>query len=193
MSVPIDRLPPIICLNDYGGNYAAYIDVVYGVFYNDFIAHKVRLGDFELRLKYHPSVQDRAYTFYHMTHKGDVETERIPDLRRCERIPWARPTITETQILGLRFWEQIRSNCGRKHRICIWLETDNGDNYYVILEVRIGYTLLWTAFYGDYAHAIKKKEAEYNEWKARQDNEYTLAELVTKIMDEMKKQESPTD
>ena len=191
MSVSIENLPPIICLEDYGGDYAKYIDAIYSVFYNDFIAHKVRLGKYELRMKYHPAVQDRAYTFYHMTHKGDVENERIPDFRRCERIPWARPTIEKTQILGLRFWEQTRSNYGRKHRICIWLETDTDDNYYVILEVRNGYILLWTAFYGDYPNAIKKKTTEYKEWKMSQDREYTLAELITKIIDEMKKQESP--
>ena len=191
MSVPVEKLPPIICLDEYGGNYEKYIDALYDVFYNDFIAHKVRLGDYELRMKYHPTVQDRAYTFYHMTHKGDIENERIPDFRRCERIPWARPTIEKTQILGLHFWEQTRSNNGRKHRICIWLETDTGDNYYVILEVRNEYVLLWTAFYGDYPNAIKKKTAEYNEWKMNQDREYTLAELITKIMGEMKKQESP--
>lgn len=44
-------------------------------------------------MKVHPEFQDRAYTFYHMTHKGSVENERIPDFRRCERMPWARPTV----------------------------------------------------------------------------------------------------
>lgn len=50
-------------------------------------------------MKVHPEFQDRAYTFYHMTHKGNVENERVPDLRRCERMPWAKPTV---EILPLK-------------------------------------------------------------------------------------------
>lgn len=184
MPVAIDALPAIISMDDYGGNYSKYIDAIYDVFRNDFLVHRARFGGKVIRMKFHPLINDRAYTFYHMTHKGDVETERIPDLRRCERVAWARPAVEETQSLGLRFWEQTRN--GSHRRICIWLDADNGDNYYVIIEVRAEYILLWTAFYGDYPHAIRKKEAEYNEWKRTQDREYTPTELVEKIMNELK-------
>ena len=66
--------------------------------------HKAQFGSHRLHLRYHPAFQERPYAFYHMTHKGNIEDERLPDLRRCERMPWARPTVERTEALGLRFW-----------------------------------------------------------------------------------------
>lgn len=97
MAVDLNSLPRMICLEEFGGNYAAFIDAVYQVFFRDFIRHKAIFGSHQLHLRYHPAFQDRPYAFYHMTHKGDIENERLPDLRRCERIPWARPTIEQAK------------------------------------------------------------------------------------------------
>ncbi len=44
-------------------------------------------------MKKHPLVDGKEYTFYHITHKGNIENDRTPELRRCERIGWARPVI----------------------------------------------------------------------------------------------------
>lgn len=66
-----DLLPEKICLEDYGGDYKAYIDAIYEVFARDFIRHKTSFGLHKLSMKYHPAFQERAYTFYHMTHKGN--------------------------------------------------------------------------------------------------------------------------
>lgn len=160
----IDRniLPPLILLTDFGGDYHSYIDAVYDCFHRDFITHKAQFGSHLLRLKFNPLFQDRAYTFYHMTHSGEDENERTPDLRRCERMPWARFSIEQTEVLGLKFWEQERHG---KHRVCIWLEVDANDNYFVILDVRDKYVLLWTAFWTDDAYYCRKKEREYQMWK----------------------------
>lgn len=86
-------LPELIFLEDYNGDYISFINAVYAIFENDFIKHKTKFRGEELRLKRNPIFQDRAYTFYHMTHKGLEEQNREPDLRRCERMPWARPVI----------------------------------------------------------------------------------------------------
>lgn len=55
-------------------------------------------------VKCNPLYQNRAYTFYHITHEGEVENERIPDLRRCECMPWARPVIEHAESWNLKFW-----------------------------------------------------------------------------------------
>lgn len=182
MKVDVTNLPDLIYLEDYKGNYRAFINAVYAKFEEDFIKHTTRFGPYSIKLKYHPLFQERAYTFYHMTHKGEIETEREPDLRRCERMPWARPTIEQVEKYGLRFWEQERNG---KHRICIWLSVDNGDNYFVILDVRKSYVLLWTAFFADYPHQLKKKEKEYISWKENHPNACTPEELVREIMDKI--------
>jgi hypothetical protein len=119
-----------------------------------------------------------------MTHEGDIETDRTPDLRRCERMPWARPTIENAEAYGIRFWEQERNG---KHRICIWLDTDDGDNYFVILDVRKTFVLLWTAFYAGFSHQLKKKVKEYQAWRnsVGKDKVITPDMLVKDIMDRL--------
>lgn len=159
--VKIEELPEMIFLQDYRGDYHSYIDAVYEVFKRDFILHRLTFGSNVLKLKHYPVYQQRAYTFYHMTHHGEKEDERTPDFRRCERMPWARPTVEDTVVLNLKFWEQNRNG---KSRVCIWMEVDNGDNYFVILDVRKTFVLIWTAFFAEYPHQVKKKQKEYEEW-----------------------------
>ena len=146
--------------------YKRYVDAVYEVFERDFIRHRAMFGSHGLRMKYHPEFQGRAYTFYHMTHKGEVESERLPDLRRCECMPWARPSVENVESWGLKFWRQSRQRSD--NRVCICLERNDGVvdvDYFVILEVRSDYVLLWTAFVSEWEHQTKKKLREYEEWK----------------------------
>ena len=186
MAVSLETLPGIICLEDFGGDYSRFIDAIFEVFEKDFIKHKAHFGTFQLHYRYHPAYQDRPYAFYHMTHTGLDEDNRLPDLRRCERMPWARPTIEETGSLGLKFWEQDRRN---GHRVCIWLEVDNGENYFVVLYVHKDYVRLLTAFYGDYPNYAEKRQKEYDEWKKRVNRDFTPDELIRDIMARAAKEE----
>lgn len=180
-----DLLPYKICLEDYGGNYKAYIDAVYEVFERDFIRHKTTFGSHKLNLKYHPAFQERAYTFYHMTHKGEIESEREPDLRRCECMPWARPAIENVDEWHLKFWRQSRQRSS--NRVCIALETDE-ETYFVILEVRETYVLLWTAFLSEYRHQSQKKLKEFEAWKQGEGIDIkTPDELIAMIQESIKK------
>lgn len=88
-------------MEEYGGNYQAYIDAIYDVFFRDFIQHKATFGSNKLNLMFKPLQQNRAYAFYHMTHVGEDEDNRLPDFRRCERMPWAGPTIEQAEEMGL--------------------------------------------------------------------------------------------
>lgn len=185
-------LPQKILLEDYGGDYHSYIDAVYTIFENDFIKHKTSWGTHRLNLKFNPIYQDRAYTFYHMTHEGEVENDRIPDFRRCECMPWAKPTLQNTQLWKLKFWRQERKYS--KNRICIWLDNEQDIDYYVILEVRESYVLLWTAFVSEYSNNTKKKEKEYLNWARKDGNKnHTPDSLIAEIQGEIaiKKQGSP--
>lgn len=185
MAIDIRLLPDMILFNDYG-SWDAYVADLYSVFKRDFIDSKPRVGSVVFKLKYHPEYQERAYTFYHMTHKGDNEAERLPDLRRSERLPWCRHTIEKTDVYRLRFWEETR----KEHsRICIWLEAETcgkveiENNYFVILEVRNGYVLPWTAFCADKPHQLRKKHKEYEQWlKDTGDKKCTLEGLIVEIM-----------
>jgi hypothetical protein len=158
-------LPDLIYLEDFYGDYAAFIDAVYEIFKNDFVESKPKFRGKRLALKSYPIYQDRPYTFYHMTHSGDDEQNRTPDIRRCERIPYARPVIENCDKWSLKIWSQKR---GTSDRLCIWLERENEPDYFVILDVRKNYILPWTAFVAQYPHEKKKKEKEYQDFLKRQ-------------------------
>ncbi len=154
-------LPELVLLEDYGGNYERFIQAVYAVFQRDFVKYKTKFRGEELRLKWHPIYQDKAYTFYHMTHKGEDEQNREPDFRRCERMPWAKPVIENCDAWNLKIWPQIRKG---SNRLCIWLDLEEEPDYVLILDVRKDYKLLWTAFVLEYEHEKRKKQKEYEEW-----------------------------
>lgn len=180
-------LPQKICLTDFGGNYSKYIDAIYAVFERDFIKRKSKFGSHELKLKFNPIFQDRAYTFYHMTHEGEVEADRTPDLRRCECLSWARPSIENAEKWNLKFWRQERKG---KQRICISIENSDDVDYFIILDIRTTYILLWTAFVSEYKNETKKKLKEYNNWLLENNSKaYTPDTLVIEIMEELKKKQ----
>jgi len=161
MEIEEIELPELLLLESYNGNYTDYIDAIYQVFSADFIVNKTSFRGEVLKLKFHPIYQERAYTFYHMTHEGEEEQNRTPDLRRCERMPWARPTIEKVDECQLKIWPQVRNGA---NRICIWLELIDEPDYFVVIDVRENYKLLWTAFVAQYPHEKRKKLKEYNNW-----------------------------
>jgi hypothetical protein len=163
-------LPSLITLESCAGDWNKFIEVVYAAFVQDFVNSKPRFRRKELRLKSHPYIDGKEYTFYHLTHKGEVEDERIPDLRRCERIQWAKPTIEECENWKIKIWPQTRKG---KNRLCIWLELDSEPDYIVILDIRKDYILPWTAFVLEFEHEKRKKQKEYDLYlKTRTAQEY---------------------
>ena len=70
-------------------------------------------------------------------------------------------------------------------RICIWLDVDNGDDYFVILYVHRRYVRLLTAFYGDSPNYAKKRLKEYEDWKEKVGRDFTPDELVSDIISRM--------
>jgi hypothetical protein len=180
-------LPKIICLEDYNGNYHNYIDAVYAIFERDLVKNRPDFGSHKLQLKSLPLFQNRAYTFYHLTHKGEIESEREPDFRRCERIAWVKPTIENTEKWNLKFWKQSRNG---KSRVCIQLKVEEDVDYYVILDVRTNYILIWTAFIAEYEHEKRKKEKEYADWvKENKGKTYTPNSLIAEIFDDWQKKQ----
>ena len=165
MDIKTIELPDLLLLDEYNGDYSIFIAAVYEVFIRDFVKQKTKFRGEELKLKWHPVYQDKAYTFYHMTHKGEDEQNRSPDLRRCERIPWASPTIENCDNWNLKIWPQVRTGKGgTRDRLCLWLELVDEADYIIILDVRDNYKLLWTAFVLQYSHEKRKKQREYDAW-----------------------------
>lgn len=139
------NLPSKIELSDYRGNFNEYLQAVYDVFVADFITSKPIFRGVTLRLKRHPIVNDKEYTFYHLTHSGKIEEERVPDMRRMECIPWPKPMIDNSFDQELKVWENTRrGDGGTKSRILI---LHDRTNYLVVLDKRDTFILPWTAYF----------------------------------------------
>lgn len=158
MSPAPDWLSPLVLLNDYDGDWNAYLDAIYDWFKQDFIYNKPIFQGRRLGLKRHPMARGKEATFWHFIQEGDVEEDRLPDLRRCERIRWPKPIIENDGDPAIKIWRNQR---GREERVCLWFEEEN---YLVILADRGSYILPWTAYMVEQTHRQKKLQREYEEY-----------------------------
>jgi len=148
-------LPKLILFEDYKGNFTLYNEAVYAIFKNDFVKNRPIFQNKKLALKAHPLIDGKEYTYYHFTHSGNIETERIPDLRRMERIGFPKPMIDFSDDSNLKVWRNKR---GTNERILILHETER---YLVVLEDRKDYILPWTAYLIEDDSRLKRLLAEY--------------------------------
>ena len=156
MTEQISWLPPLALFEEYGGDWDRYLDALYAFFKQDFIDSRPAYNGVTLALKRHPVIQNKEATFWHIISEGDSESDRVPDMRRCERIRWPRPIIEHSGDSAIKIWANERR--GEK-RICLWLEDAE---YLVILAERKGYILLWTAFMVEQEHTKRKLRKEYS-------------------------------
>ena len=155
-----DWLPPLVLFEDFQGNWDTYLEAIYGWFKKDFIDSKPVFQGQRLGLKRLPLSQGKEATFWHLIQEGKKEEDRIPDLRRCERIRWPKPVIEHESDPKVKYWVSIKRN---ENRIHIWLEEED---YVVVLADRRGFLLPWTAFLVTRQHTREKLIREYNEyWK----------------------------
>lgn len=161
MSLPA-WLPRLCLLSDHGGDWSRYAEALYAHFKRDFLNSRPTYRGRALGLKRHPIARGKEATFWHMISDGDIEEDRLPNLRRCERICWARPLIEGSNDCDVRVWQQERK--GEK-RIAIAVD----DFSYIVILAERGtgsnvYLLPWTTFYVDYEDKRRRygKEWERN-------------------------------
>ena len=148
-------LPPLVLLEDYENDWFRYFDVIYNFFYQDFVISKPHVEGKRFALKRYPLIKGKEATFWHIISEGEVENERLPDLRRCERIRWPRPIIEAIKFNHVKWWRNKRKD---ETRIVIALEDFS---YVVVLADRGDYVLLWTAYCVEQEHRRRKLRKEY--------------------------------
>lgn len=153
------QLPVKILYTAYDGNFELFLEAVYKVFKRDFVDSKPLFRGMRIALKKYPLVMDKEYTFYHITHEGKEEQNRIPSIPRMECIPYPRYMIEHAEHSCLKIWTNIRKN---EERILIYHEQEK---YLVVLANRGEYILLWTAYIVDKPHMRKKLMKEYEAYK----------------------------
>jgi hypothetical protein len=163
-------MPPIIKLSDFGGDWKSYDDYLYSIFYSDFFHTRVKFRDKTLRIREQPRVENKAQAYYHVTSvdtsNTNDEDNRIPDMRRCERVPWIR-----------KFIDNHMCNEGCCSAPKIWAEDYKGNTrwhimieevrFLVVVEERDRYCLLITAFYLEYDSQLRKRMEKYNKYKQK--------------------------
>ncbi len=153
------ELPGLITLDEYDGDFNAYLESVYGLFKNDFIDKRPVFRGTRLGLKKYPMEKGKEATFWHMTSEGDNEAMRIPDLRRMERIKWPAPLINDSTHPYLKVWENKRGN---KSNILIFHEKER---YLVVLRKASDYLIPWTAYLITYRNRKERLMKEYEAYK----------------------------
>ncbi len=148
-------LPALVRLADYDGDWDRYLDATYDLYRRDLVLSRPVFEGRRLALKRHPVARGKDATFWHIVSSGPVEDDRLPDLRRFERIRWPRAIIDHTADPAVLIWENVRR---RDRRVCLWVPAAD---YLVVLAKRSTYTLLWTAYPVDREHTRRKLRAEY--------------------------------
>lgn len=155
-------LPALVLFEKSGGDWQKYLEAIYTFFKADFLDSRPTYNGKRVGLKRHPLSQGKEATFWHLISEGSVEAERLPDMRRCERIRWPRPIMDHSGDKVLKVWKNQRNG---ETRICLWLESEE---YLFVLAERKDHVLPWTAYMVDRVHTKKKLQKEFEEyWKKK--------------------------
>ncbi len=148
-------LPSLVMMEEYHYDWEIYLEALYQHFCRDFIHARLTFQGKCLNFKRYPMIKGKEATFWHLISEGQVESERVPDLRRCERILWPRFIIMSSQSEYIKVWKNRRR---QEERIVLALEDFS---YVVILADRGDFVLLWTAYCVEQAHRRRKLQQEY--------------------------------
>lgn len=166
------QAPALISMHDFPG-WEAYEDAIYAV-YLETVAHaRLTFRGCPLKVRFNPETKRKGYGFWHLiseapTQNNRYEEERIPDLRRCERVRWVAWCIQHADACapGFSWWENER---GREKHVVIWAEQHH---FAVVLAKRQPqqgpkFYLLKTA-YCLRSHTARKFSKERDAWRAAQ-------------------------
>jgi hypothetical protein len=154
MNGPPAWLPPTATVNPWTNE---TYDMLYAIFVRDFKdAQALYEGN---AVWFFPELDSgKEVVFWHMTSRADKETgERLPDLRRSERLPWARPMLENSTQPEIRAWD-YKEGDGRV-KTYVWLR----DHHFLVLLKKYtnGKRRLITSYYVDQPHTRRSLEKKY--------------------------------
>lgn len=161
-------IPKQELFDDYENDWKKYEAALYAIFKSDFIDNHPYFEGKQVNIRKHPMEYNKEEAFFHVTCQDYLKDgERVPDFRRCERIRWVRSFIENyncdaslcPECEGIKVWNEPYKSTTRVH---ILLEEEK---YMVVVERRVNYCLLVTAFYFDKDHTLEKKIKHYEKYK----------------------------
>lgn len=154
-------LPDLILLSDHGDDWHRYIDAAFAIFYRDFIESQPEFQKQWVRCRRDPMFDGKEAGFWHCVSGGPNETQRVPDLRRCERIGWIKALMEKSGECDC--WPNFRKN---EKRWCVWFN----EEYLVVLGERkrkrngLRYMQLITAYCTEEKPRKRKLRKERDEY-----------------------------
>lgn len=165
MSVP----PELMLWN--GSNWETYEGAIYAAYLKTVAHARLQFRGDQVKVKFRPESKQKGYGFWHLISEAPDETnrneeDRVPDIRRCERVRWVAWCIENAGKPGFPWWENQRGN---ETHVVIWAEAHD---YAVVLAKRrtqegTGFYLLKTA-YCLRNHSIRKFAKERDAWRKAQ-------------------------
>lgn len=124
------------------GDWPRYEDELYAIYLETIVRSGITFRGWPVKAQYRPPTKNKGYGFWHLISEGEREDDRIPDMRRCERIRWVAWLIDNAEShVDLSWWGNAR---GSSRHIVIWHEQEN---FAVVLAQRNDYFLLKTAYW----------------------------------------------
>lgn len=158
-------LPELIKLNDYQGNWPEYLEAIYNAFSQDFKVDGIKYTEKQVGFISRPFYQGKEFSFWHMITEGKVEEERIPDIKRCERIKWPKFIIEHSSYKKVKVWVASKKNKNKKRKKRIYFAVGDFD-YLVVLDFKKDYFLFCTA-YPVFRHYRRTLRHDYNAYKSK--------------------------
>jgi hypothetical protein len=144
------------------GDWPSYEDGLYQIYLSEIVHAKLCFKGLPISCQYRPESKNKHFGFWHVISEGEVEDDRTPDFRRCERIRWIAYLIAQAETDNeISWWENKR---GSNTHVVIWHEAEN---FAVILAKRKDYYLLKSAYCPQNKRVKDFIRERDNFWKAQ--------------------------
>jgi hypothetical protein len=153
MSYP-EWLPDLFPVNPWT---STTYEALYRLFQKDFVeSQPVYKGQ---TVWFFPEKEDgKEKIFWHLTTRDEREAgERLPDLRRSERLSWVRPMLNQPECPEALAWDYEEGDGTVK--TYVWLE--NYDFVVILKKYPDSSRRLITSFWLEYSHAKRKLKKKY--------------------------------
>jgi hypothetical protein len=152
---PPDWLPDLFTLSGSDGNGERYIEDLYEAYCRTYLGNRRSLLGMRVSYASAPLVAGKSRTFWHLITSGKIEQERVPDIRRCERILWPAAIVEHAAHEEVASWRSDREGPPS-----ILLAVDDF-RYLVVMRPRGEYVLLWTAYHFEHYNQRARLRSEY--------------------------------
>lgn len=160
-------LPNLIKFN---GNWEEYDNNLYSIFVEKYMSNSPFFLGKPVYPRQHPEYNGKFESYFHITcgHYENIE-DRVPDLRRCERIEWPNAMIENCDckcIVDCENYAIWKKKYKKTFRYSFLLKNEK---YLVVIEERPNYFVLITAYPLNYSHAFTD-QLEYYENAKKTEN-----------------------